>query len=51
MQANIIWVILCLILAFWVGLNLGRLLTLWQIETSDSHKKGEEGNDKVQDVK
>ena len=51
MQTSVIGVILCLILAFWVGLNLGRLLTLWQIETGEGHEKGEESDNQVQDVK
>jgi hypothetical protein len=46
---NFFGILLCLLLAFWAGLNLGRVLTRWKVESHESDDQGENGdnNEKV----
>lgn len=51
---NIFLVILVVLLAFSVGLNIGRLATLWQLgekERNDCHNQGRNSNDRIDDIK
>ena len=33
------------LMAMWAGMQIGRLLTLWQVESKNSNDQGNQGND------
>lgn len=34
-----------ILLAVWAGMHIGRLLTLWQVESKNSHDQSDKGDD------
>lgn len=33
------------LMAVWAGMHIGRLLTLWQVESKNSHDQSDQGDD------